>query len=124
MGATGEPTRTPDFDELKQQLLRFRDDRDWKQFHDPKNLTEAVAIEAAELLEIFLWRDSTSSVDVAHQKRERIAEEASDIFIFLLYLCEAAGVDLLDAVRRKLLENERKYPVEKVRGKSDKYKEL
>ena len=112
-------------DRISNKALKFRDSRDWKQFHDPKNLAEALSIEAGELLEHFLWlKDTDQSYNIPHDKLEAVGEEIADIMIFLLYLCNSLNIDLTDVVERKIEINERKYPVEKAKGSSKKYKEL
>ncbi len=113
-----------EFEELKRRVLAFRDERDWKQFHDPKNLSEAISIEAGELMELFLWKGASESQAIGKANAERVAEEAADILIFLTYLSEEVGFDLLEAALAKVACNERKYPPDKARGKSDKYSEL
>lgn len=114
----------PSWDSIQQSLEQFREAREWKQFHTPKNLAEAISIEAAELLEIFLWKPNTRSSSLSAKERARIEEEAADILIFLIYLSTEAGFDLLDVVRAKIEVNEKKYPIEKAKGRSTKYKEL
>jgi dCTP diphosphatase len=115
---------THDFETLKTRLLAFRDERDWKQFHDPKNLAEAIVVEAAELLEVFLWGDPGISHGTARKHSNKIAEEAADILIFLTYLSEEVGFNLLEAVSEKIAVNEKKYPTDRARGRSNKYREL
>jgi len=112
------------WDSIRQSLEQFRAAREWKQFHTPKNLAEAISIEAAELLEVFLWKPDRNSSSLSPKERARIEEEAADIFIFLIYLSTEAGFDLLDAARAKIDVNEKKYPIEKAKGRSTKYKEL
>lgn len=113
-------------EELKQKAISFRDERNWKQFHDPKNLAMGMSIECGELQELFLW----CSVEEIHQLlqnpagKERVSEELADIFIYLLYLSDACGIDLSEAVWRKLEKNERKYPVGKSFGSHRKYTAL
>jgi len=109
---------------LREKILAFRDERDWKQFHDPKNLSEAISIEAAELLELFLWKDSAESRQIDIAKKDMAAEEAADILVFLILLSAELGFDLLASAAQKLLKNADKYPASKARGKSDKYTEL
>jgi NTP pyrophosphatase (non-canonical NTP hydrolase) len=111
---------------LKKKAIQFRDKRNWKQFHDPKNLAMALSIEAAELQEIMLWKskkevDELLQTDKGHKK---IQEELADIFVFLLYLSEACGIDLSDAVLTKIKINEKKYPAEKAKNSAKKYNEL
>ncbi len=105
-----------------ERVIRFREAREWRRYHTPKNLAASIAVEAAELLEIFQW--SENGYEVVETKREKIAEEAADIFIYLLLLCHECGIDLIEAFDRKMEINESKYPVEKARGKSSKYTEL
>ena len=111
------------FEAIRRRILAFRDERDWHQFHSPKDLAEAIAIEAAELLELFLWKDGEHSRTAVSEATDRVSEEVADILIFLVYLCEEAGISLLDAVEHKLRVNDSKYPAERSRGRSDKYKE-
>jgi NTP pyrophosphatase (non-canonical NTP hydrolase) len=111
-------------DIIFQKALRFRNERDWKQFHDPKNLAEALSIESGELLEKFLWMSTEKSFDVDNQKLEEIKEEVADIMIYLTYLCDTLNIDLSQAVEKKLDVNNTKYPIGKSKGTSKKYKEL
>jgi NTP pyrophosphatase (non-canonical NTP hydrolase) len=110
---------------LSKKALQFRDARDWKQFHDPKNLAEAISIESGELLENFLWiKNTDKSYDLDSRKLEDVKEEIADIMIYLIYICESLKIDLPKAVENKLDLNGRKYPIEKAKGSSKKYKEL
>lgn len=111
---------------LKRLVIEFRDRRNWKQFHDPKNLAAGLAIEAAELQELFLWKlpDEVDALLASEAGRARLREEMADVTVFLLYLCEAAGIDLSDAVRDKVALNEKKYPVDRSYSSSRKYDEL
>jgi NTP pyrophosphatase (non-canonical NTP hydrolase) len=111
---------------LKELLREFRDERDWKKFHDPKNLAEAISIEAAELLELFLWKnpvDVTESIKDPEFK-ETLEEELADILCFSFSLANVAGIDVAHAVIRKVEANRLKYPVDKARGRSTKYDRL
>jgi NTP pyrophosphatase (non-canonical NTP hydrolase) len=110
--------------EIMKKILDFRDKRDWRQFHDPKNLAEAISIEAAELQEVFLWSDVKESRKIAAEKKQEISEELADIFIFSLLFAHETGVDMEKAIREKIKLNDKKYPVEKSKGSSKKYKEL
>lgn len=103
------------------KLIKFRDERDWEQFHDSKNLAVAISIEASELNELFLWKSTEQSdkVDI-----ERIKEELADILSFSFLLAEKHGLDPFDIVSEKIKRNGEKYPVEKAKGKSDKYDQL
>ena len=109
---------------LEQKIIAFRDRRDWAQFHSPKNLSQALGIEAAELREIFLWQTSDASRLPSASDRRRAEAELADIFIYLTYLCRELKVDIFHAVERKLVENEAKYPIDKARGNNRKYDQL
>ena len=112
------------FNEIIEKVIEFRDTRDWKQFHDPKNLAEAISIEAGELLGKFLWMTTDESKKVDNVKLEKIEEEISDIFIYIIYLCNTLNIDLLHEVENKIAINRIKYPVEKSKGSNKKYTEL
>ena len=106
------------------KIRKFRDDRDWKQFHDPKSLAASISIEAAELLELFQWLSAEESARFAAQNRERVADEMADVAIYLLELADITGIDLARAIEAKLEKNEKRYPVEKSKGVSTKHSEL
>ena len=106
---------------LISKLIAFRDDRDWKQFHDPKNLALALGIEASELNELFLWKKES---DLATVNQEKVAEELADVMIYALLLCEHYGFDPKTIISDKIASNGKKYPVEKARGRADKYDQL
>ena len=95
------------------KIRKFRDDRDWKRFHDPKNLAASISIEAAELLELFQWMTGPESTRFAAENRERVAEEMADVAIYLFELADITGIDLAQAIDDKLEKNARKYPVGK-----------
>ena len=116
--------KNEDLDSVIKEIIKFRDDRDWLQFHDPKNLSQAISIEAAELQEIFLWKSTVDSKSLPPDHVKRVKNEVADIFIFMIYLCNHFGINLLEAVKNKLQTNRLKYPVEKSRGSSKKYNEL
>jgi len=119
--------RRPDaFAELLRAAIRFRDDRDWAQYHNPKDLSLGLSIEAAELGELFLWKTPAEAEASLEDDafRQRLSEELADIQIFLLYLAHAADLDLPASVRRKLALNAEKYPVAKSRGNATKYTDL
>lgn len=109
---------------LLAEILRFRDERDWRQFHSPKNLAEAVVVEAGELLEQFLWLRSDESENLSESRLQAVRDELADIAIFLAYLCDVLNVDLEAAIRDKVDINSRRYPVEKAKGVHTKYREL
>ena len=111
--------------QLQQQIRAFRDQRDWMQFHSPRNLAVSISLEASELLEHFQWiTDEKSSKQVAEERRTQIATEIADVAIYLLELSDNLGIDLKQAIEAKLQSNAEKYPVEKARGSSLKYTEL
>ena len=111
-----------EFDALRKALLKFRDERDWEQFHDSKNLASAIGIEAAELNELFLWKNSKE--DIESVDKERISEELADIFSFAILLAEKHDLDIAEIVQNKIKKNSEKYPVEKAKGSAKKYTEL
>lgn len=116
----------PDLTEVTQQILRFRDEREWAQFHSPRNLAAALAIEAAEVQELMLWKQDgevTESLKDPKQ-RESMEEEIGDVLIFALLLAHSVGVEPLEAIQKKIRKNAAKYPVELARGRADKYTEL
>jgi NTP pyrophosphatase (non-canonical NTP hydrolase) len=95
------------------KIRRFRDERDWRQFHDPKSLAASVAIEAAELLELFQWLTPGEAHRQAAENRERVAEEIADVAIYLIELADVAGIDFVRALEAKLEKNALKYPARK-----------
>ncbi len=113
-------------DELVRAVLAFRDERDWKQFHNPKDLAISIMLEAAELLEHFQWKtpDEVESLVATAENRRRLGEEMADVLILLVSLADAVGLDLLAAARAKLEENALKYPVERAKGSAKKYDQL
>src|SRR5476649_2772869 len=112
--------------ELKARVLAFVRERDWEQFHSPKNLSMALAAETAELMEHFLWATPEESRAVAADpaKRAKIAEELADVVIYALEFANATGLDIAASIEAKVVANAKKYPVEKARGRSEKYTEL
>ncbi len=113
-----------DLASIQQKITAFRNERDWAQFHDPKNLAEALSIEAGELLENFLWKTTEQSRNLPSEELTNVKEELADIFIFLTYLTEEYKIDLLAEVEEKIAKNEAKYPVEKAKGSATKYTNL
>ena len=102
-----------DLQTIQQKIFDFRNERDWVQFHDPKNLAKALSIEAGELLENFLWKTVEQSKNLSDEELTSIKHEIADIFIFLTYLCEEYKIDLHKEVENKIAVNEAKYLVEK-----------
>lgn len=115
---------TTTLDSLTQELRRFAAERDWEQFHSPKNLASALTVEAAELLEHFQWLTEEQSRDLAHDKRAAVSDELADVLLYLLQIADKLQVDLLAAASEKLVRNALKYPVARARGTSAKYSEL
>ena len=109
--------------QLQKRLKGFAEARDWEQFHSPKNLSMALMVEAAELVEHFQWLTQQQSHELEAERLREVSHEMADIFIYLLRLCERLGVDLYQAVEEKIVINEKKYPAERVRGSSRKYTE-
>jgi len=112
--------------ELTRRLVAFRDARDWQQFHSLKNLLISLNLEAAEMLELTQWKDDAALEAELHEPdvRARLEEETADVFLYLLMICERAGIDLADAATRKIALNEAKYPADKAHGRAVKYTEL
>jgi len=113
-------------DELRSALLRFRDERDWRQFHSLRNLIVSLNLEAGELLELTQWKSDAEIDSLADDPavREALADECADVLLYLLLVADTAGIDLIDAGVRKLAKNAEKYPVDKARGRRDKYDRL
>ena len=109
--------------QLMLDLRQFAKERDWEQFHSPKNLSMALAVEAAELLEHFQWTPSEATYKLADAKHKLVAYELADIFIYLLRICDQLNIDLAAVTREKMAINEQRYPVDKVKGSSRKYSE-
>lgn len=110
--------------QLLQQLIAFRRERDWEQFHNPKDLAISLSIEAAELLEWFQWRTPEQiKAQLTSDKRVDLEDELADVAVYLSYLCHDLGVDLNKVVTAKMAKNAAKYPIEKVKGRADKYTE-
>jgi NTP pyrophosphatase (non-canonical NTP hydrolase) len=107
-----------DIEEITQELLKFRNERDWEQFHNPKDLALAINVEAGELLEIFLWKNSENA------NTEKIKEELADVFAYSFLLAEKYKLDVREIVLDKISKNGEKYPVEKAKGTAKKYDEL
>jgi len=107
-----------DFKDTIKKLIEFRDQRNWKQFHNSKDLAIAISIEASELLELFLWKEN-EDVDL-----DKLKEELADIFAFAFLLAEKHGLDINDIVLEKIAKNSEKYPINKAKGTSKKYTDL
>ena len=106
--------------ELRDNGLNFRDARDWKKFHNPKDLAISISLEAAELLEVFQWSGEDVEVD-SEKKINKVKEELADVMIYSILMADTLGLDVSEIINNKLEENNKKYPVEKAYGKADKY---
>jgi NTP pyrophosphatase (non-canonical NTP hydrolase) len=117
---------TTTFRQVRDRLEKFVAERDWEQFHAPKNLSMAIAAEAAELMEHFLWDEAAASRNTVKDpvKRAKIEEELADIVIYALEFANAAQLDIATAIERKLTRNAEKYPIEKAKGNARKYTEF
>jgi len=112
-----------DFDRIKKQVRQFVVERDWDQFHSPKNLSMALIVEAAEMVEHFQWLTEDQSSNLSAEKLAEVEQELADIQVYLISLAEKLKLDLIAAVEKKLVLNAQKYPVDKARGNSKKYNE-
>jgi len=113
-------------EELKKLIVKFRDDRDWKKYHKPKDLAVSISIEAAELLEQFQWKTDEEINEMLKDKKrfDKISEELADIIDYCLSFSDIAEIDISEALKKKIEENKKKYPVEKIKGNYKKYNEL
>lgn len=107
--------------ETVNQVLKFRDERNWKQFHNPKDLALSISLEAAELLEVFQWSGSDT---VCESKKDKIREELADVLIYCIHMADVCGLDMDEIVQEKIKHNNSKYPVEKARDCAKKYNDL
>ena len=113
--------------DLKARVLAFVRERDWEQFHSPKNLSMALATEAGELMELFLWADGAKSRALMKNdaaRRKKIEDELADVLVYAIEFANSSGIDIAAAIEAKMLANALKYPVEKARGNARKYTEL
>ena len=111
-------------EELQQYILRFCDERDWGQFHNPKDLSLSLSLEASELLEHFQWKNGSELVEYSIKNKESIGEEVADVLYWTLLIANKLDIDLTGAFLEKMRVNEKKYPVAKARGSHKKYTEL
>jgi NTP pyrophosphatase (non-canonical NTP hydrolase) len=107
-----------EIDSITSQLITFRNERDWEQFHNPKDLAIAISAEAGELLECFLWKDADDA------KLDKIKEELADVLAYSLLLAHRCGLNVTEIVEAKIRKNAEKYPIEKAKGSAKKYDEL
>ena len=113
-----------DLQSLRDQLRTFAAERDWDQFHSPKNLAAAIAVEASELLEHFQWLTEAQSQQLPPETLGEVRAEVADVLLYLIRISDKLGIDLIEAAKAKILLNAEKYPVEKARGSSKKYTAL
>lgn len=109
--------------ELQHQLRLFAQEREWEQFHTPKNLSMALIVESAELLEHFQWLTPEQSQQLTEEKKSQVGMEIADVFLYLLRLADILKLDILASARQKMLINQQKYPAQQVRGSAKKYTE-
>lgn len=114
----------PNLEDLQKKIIAFRDERDWKQFHKPKDLAVALSLEASEVLEHFLWKDEVEIAEYLKTYKEEIGDEMGDVLNYLLVMANDFGIDLADATDKKIDKNAKKYPVEKAKGRHTKYDQL
>lgn len=103
------------------QVLKFRDDRNWRQFHNPKDLALSISLEAAELLEVFQWSGADT---VCESKKDKIKEELADILVYCIHMSDVCGLDMDEIIQEKMKRNNEKYPIEKAKNTAKKYDEL
>lgn len=116
--------KTTTIESLKDLVRKFVEERDWQQYHTPKNLSMNIAGEAAELMEFFTWTDNEGSKRVLEEYRQDVEHEVADIAFALINFCMRNNIDLSQAIKTKMILNEQKYPVEKCKGKATKYHKL
>jgi NTP pyrophosphatase (non-canonical NTP hydrolase) len=116
-------TQNGRLESLSADLEAFADERDWQQFHNPKNLSMALAVEVAEIMEILQWMTGDESANLNARKKSELSEELGDSLIYLIRLADMAEIDLIEAAEAKLAQNRDKYPADLVRGSSKKYSE-
>lgn len=112
------------YNDLLKKLRIFRQERNWEKFHKPKDLAMAASIEAAELMQEFLWKTDEEVTAKVKANPERFADEISDTVVYLMLLADDLGIDMYEAIENKMKKNAEKYPVEKCRGKATKYTNL
>ena len=113
-----------EINKITKKIIQFRDERDWMQFHDPKNMAVSIILEASELLEHFQWKTKEEVEKYVMQNKSEIKDEIADIALYLFELADNLGISLSGAMEEKLKKNAMKYPVEKAKGKHTKYNKL
>jgi len=113
-----------DIKELIKKIKKFRDERDWMKFHNPKDMALSVVLEAAELLEHFQWKSPKEIKEYTKTHKDHIEEEIADVAVYLFELADNLGIDIIEAANKKLEKNAKKYPIDKAKGKHIKYDKL
>jgi len=113
-----------DIKKLSEKIIKFRDERDWKQFHNPKDVAISLSLEAGEVLEHFQWKNKEEIEKYVETHKDDIGEELADVLYWVLLMCNDLEIDIYDALGKKIKKNEKKYPVDKVKGKHNKYNKL
>jgi dCTP diphosphatase len=113
-----------DFDKLQEMIVKFNDERDWHQFHNPKDLAISLVLESTEFLEHFQWKNDPEMAEHLKNKKEDVSEELADVLYWVLLIAYYLEIDLDKALKAKMVKNRAKYPVEKAKGKHTKYTEL
>lgn len=113
-----------DLKQITERLIQFRKDRDWEQFHNPKDVAISLSLEASEVLECFQWKSEKEISDFISNNKEELGEELADVFNWVLLLSHDAGIDILEMASKKIDKNAKKYPVNKARGTHKKYTQL
>ena len=113
-----------DIKDLIKIIKKFRDERDWKQFHNPKDVAISLVLEANELLELFQWKSKSEIEEYIKYNKEEIGEELADVLYWVLLMSHDLEIEIAEALEKKIAENEKKYPVKKARGKHTKYDKL
>jgi NTP pyrophosphatase (non-canonical NTP hydrolase) len=125
MGDNDKTGAKSEIEQLTDKVLAFRDARDWKQFHNSKDLALSLVLEATEVLEIFQWKQDQAAISaVAQDRKQDLADELADVFCYTLLMANDLGIDLAEALKAKIEKNDAKYPVEKAKGSAKKYTEL
>lgn len=113
-----------DINKLTKRIIAFRDARDWKQFHNPKDVALSLVLEAGEVMEHFQWKNKEEMEKYVKENRVEIGEELADVLYWILLMSKDLGIDILDALDKKIEKNEKKYPIDKAKGKHTKYNKL
>lgn len=114
----------PSLEEIQKKIIAFRDARDWKQFHKPKDMAISLALEAAEVLEHFQWKNEVEMTEYIEKRKEEIGDELADVLWWVLLMANDLGINILEAADKKIDKTALKYPVEKAKGRHSKYTEL